>query len=96
MLAGTILTDAVKDIIQKLPNLSSDELRTIQNSVTHYRELKSRQTMNTLARGDKVSWPSKNGMVMTGDVVGVMQKNVRVKARNGQMWRVSGSLLTKA
>lgn len=87
----------LKDVLNFLASsdISADDHRDIVATINSRVKRARRTVMNTLGRGDRVTWKSKWGYPMTGTVTGMGRTRVYVDGSDGQRWSVSASLLTK-
>ena len=76
-------------------NFTAEEIRSISQAVSvKFKEMQRVATVR-FAKGDKVTFTTRSGEVITGTVARIHQKTVTVNTPNSQ-WKVSGSLLRRA
>ena len=76
-------------------SFSPEEIRSMSQAVSiKFKEMQRVATVR-FAKGDKVSFDTRSGEVITGTVARINQKTVTVNTPNSQ-WKVSGSLLRRA
>jgi len=74
---------------------SMEQLREAQNAINvRVREIQIRAA-HSFSVGDKVSFKSRYGETITGNIIKINQKTVKVKTAT-TIWNVTGSLLNKA
>lgn len=82
-------------ICSEINYLDADQLRQIAKHLNRCMDDLARKATHKLRVGSKVSWKSKDGLVIKGTVTRVMPKNVLVVA-DGPLnlhWKVTASLL---
>jgi hypothetical protein len=87
---------SVQAAIQAIRNCTTDaELRSVIEAVKLQRQFISVQTIRSVAMGDTVQFAAR-GRVITGEVVKVNRKNVKVREQNSfTTWNVPASMLTQ-
>lgn len=79
----------------ELDKLSNDQLRELNILIVSLLKNRNRQLTQTFRPGDRVGWYDRKRGMKYGVVKETLQKNVRVLADDGVMWRVSGTLLQR-
>ena len=74
---------------------SDEQMSEIAQMFNDARNLKVARAARSFTVGQSVKWSGRKG-AMSGTVVKVLKKNVRVKVSNGDMWNVTASLLKAA
>ena len=74
---------------------SDQQMSEIAQMFNDARNLKVARAARSFTVGQSVKWNGRKG-AMSGTVVKVLKKNVRVKVSNGDMWNVTASLLKAA
>lgn len=74
---------------------NGDEIRSLIQAINYVSRERQSRAAHSFARGDKVEFTTKSGVVVKGTVMKVNQKTVSVQAFEGNQWKVSGSLLRK-
>tara|TARA_A100001391_G_scaffold151403_2_gene108992 strand:+ start:7907 stop:8182 length:276 start_codon:yes stop_codon:yes gene_type:complete len=82
--------------IEALMETATDKQMTeIAQMYNEIRNKKAKLAARSFAIGDKVQWHGKRGY-MSGEVIKVMKKNIRVKTKADGIWNVTASLLKAA
>ena len=77
--------------------LSNDDLNSILDAVRFVRSQITRKNTGSLVVGTRVKWDSpRAGREMSGTVVKVGRKNIKVEIGSGMIWRVEASMLSRA
>jgi sRNA-binding protein len=88
-----------KSEITKLQTLlvkaSPDQMNDIARMFNDAMNMKRAQATRSFTVGQKVKWSGKNGP-MSGTVIKVMKKNVRVKVSATETWNVTATMLKAA
>ena len=74
---------------------SSDQMQEIAQMFNDARNIKTARAARTFKVGQHVSWTGRRG-AMSGQVVKVLKKNIRVKTEADGIWNVAASLLKAA
>tara|TARA_B110000444_G_C18491811_1_gene433852 strand:- start:148 stop:423 length:276 start_codon:yes stop_codon:yes gene_type:complete len=74
---------------------SDEQMSEIAQMFNEVRNLKVRSAARSFAVGQTVKWNGKRGS-MSGTVVKVLKKNVRVSTKSDGVWNVTASLLKAA
>jgi len=91
-----MLTKSEMNKLQTLLIKSSNEqMSEIANMFNDTLNLKRTQAVRSFKVGQKVKWSGKRGD-MSGTVVKILKKNVRVQVANGDMWNVTANMLKSA
>jgi hypothetical protein len=86
--------NAVHDAITAIRNCNTDdELRKIIDAVKLQRQFITQQRIRSVKLGDTVEFRAR-GRVITGEVIKVNRKNVKVREGGYTTWNVPASLLT--
>jgi hypothetical protein len=82
-----------------LGKLSEEELIELNDQIVArlrlMRQVQRFEQMAAFDPGERVSFPTDGGRIVTGVVIRFNQKTVTVQSDTGQHWRVSPSLLSK-
>lgn len=82
--------------IESMFNEASDEqMQEIAQMFNDARNLKARSAARSYSIGQKVKWNGRRGS-MSGTVIKVLKKNIRVKTESDGVWNVTASLLEVA
>ena len=82
--------------IQALVVEASDEqMQEIAQMFNDARNLKAHSAARSYSIGQKVKWNGRRGS-MSGTVIKVLKKNIRVKTESDGVWNVTASLLEAA
>jgi len=77
-------------------NLSNEDLNSVLDAVRFVRSQLVRKNTGSLVVGTRVKWNSvRLGKPMTGTVVKVGRKNIKVDVGQGNVWRVDASMLER-
>ena len=75
-------------------NFTAEEIRSISNAVSYkFKEMQRAATVR-FAKGDKVSFETRSGEIVTGTVARVNQKTVTINTPTSQ-WKVSSTLIRR-
>jgi len=87
---------SVQTAIQAIRNCNTDnELRQIIDAVKLQRQFLAVQTIRSVTVGDTVQFTAR-GRVVTGEVMKVNRKNVKVREQNSfTTWNVPANMLTQ-
>ena len=86
---------SVQTAIQAIRNCNTDdELRQVIEAVKLQRQFIAVQTIRTITVGDTVQFAARGRMV-TGEVMKVNRKNVKVKEAGYGIWNVPANMLTQ-
>jgi hypothetical protein len=83
---------AARDLFTKADAAQLNEIATMFNDA---RNALNNQMAQTFVKGQQVEWFGKRGH-MSGKIVKVLRKNVRVQVESGDLWNVSASMLKSA
>ena len=78
-----------------LGKASPDQMNEIARMFNDAMNMKRAQATRSFTVGQKVKWSGKNG-AMSGTVIKVMKKNVRVKVSANETWNVTATMLKAA
>jgi len=78
-----------------LVKASPDQMNDIARMFNDAMNMKRAQATRSFTVGQKVKWSGKNG-AMSGTVIKVMKKNVRVKVSATETWNVTATMLKAA
>jgi sRNA-binding protein len=78
-----------------LVKASPDQMNEIARMFNDTLNMKRAQATRSFTVGQKVKWSGKNG-AMSGTVIKVMKKNVRVKVSATETWNVTATMLKAA
>lgn len=78
-----------------LVKASPDQMNEIARMFNDAMNMKRAQATRSFTVGQKVKWSGKNG-AMSGTVIKVMKKNVRVKVSATETWNVTATMLKAA
>ena len=78
-----------------LVKASPDQMNDIARMFNDAMNMKRAQATRSFTVGQKVKWSGKNGP-MSGTVIKVMKKNVRVKVSATETWNVTATMLKAA
>ena len=78
-----------------LVKASPDQMNDIARMFNDAMNMKRAQATRSFTVGQKVKWSGKNGP-MSGTVIKVMKKNVRVKVSTTETWNVTATMLKAA
>ncbi len=78
-----------------LVKASPDQMNDIARMFNDTMNMKRAQATRSFTVGQKVKWSGKNG-AMSGTVIKVMKKNVRVKVSATETWNVTATMLKAA
>lgn len=73
-----------------------EDVRAVIEAVRHAQRMMDHTQAMKFGYGDKVCFDSKYGMRVNGIVIGVLPRNIKVRADGGTVWKVSPSLLRSA
>lgn len=91
-----MITNSEMNSIQSLlVKATPEQMNEIAQAYNDALNLKNAQAARSFIAGDKVKWNGKRG-AMSGTVIKVMKKNVRVKVENGDLWNVTATMLSAA
>lgn len=89
----------IKSQMQHIQSLfidaSPEQMAEIAQMFNDARTIQSAKAARSFSVGQTVSWNGKRGS-MSGEVIKVLKKNVRVKTKADGVWNVSASLLKSA
>ena len=91
MLTKSEITKLQTLLVKASPDQMSDIARMYNDTLN----MKRSQIARSFAIGQKVKWSGKNGD-MSGTVIKVMKKNVRVKVSATEIWNVTSTMLKAA
>lgn len=74
---------------------SDEQMQEIARMFNDARNLKAQSAARSYSIGQKVKWNGRRGS-MSGTVIKVLKKNVRVKTESDGVWNVTASLLEVA
>jgi hypothetical protein len=78
-----------------LAKADNDQMKHIAEMFNATIRLNASAAAQSFIKGQDVYWSGKRGK-MSGKVVKIMQKNVRVKTEDNQLWNVSANILKAA
>ena len=78
-----------------LVKASPEQMNDIARMFNDTMNMKRAQATRSFTVGQKVKWSGKNGS-MSGTVIKVMKKNVRVKVSATETWNVTATMLKAA
>ena len=82
--------------IESMFNEASDEqMQEIAQMFNDARRMKTARAARSFKVGQNVTWSGRKG-AMSGEIIKVMKKNIRVKTEADGIWNVTASLLTAA
>ena len=91
MLTKSEMTKLQTLLVKASPDQMSDIARMFNDTLN----MKRAQATRSFTVGQKVKWSGKNG-AMSGTVIKVMKKNVRVKVSATETWNVTATMLKAA
>lgn len=92
-----MLTKSEMNKLQTLLIKSSNEqMSEIANMFNDTLNLKRTQAVRSFKVGQKVKWSGKKSGDMSGTIVKILKKNVRVQVANGDLWNVTANMLKSA
>lgn len=74
---------------------SDEQMQEIAQMFNDARNLKAHSAARSYSIGQKVKWNGRRGS-MSGTVIKVLKKNIRVKTESDGVWNVTASLLEAA
>ena len=74
---------------------SNDQMSEIARMFNDTLNMKRAQATRAFSVGQKVKWSGKNGN-MSGTVIKIMKKNVRIKVSENEIWNVTANMLKAA
>ena len=74
---------------------SDEQMQEIAQMFNDARSIKTARAARTFKVGQHVSWTGRRG-AMSGQVIKVLKKNIRVKTEADGIWNVAASLLKAA
>ena len=74
---------------------SDEQMQEIAKMFNDARSIKTARAARTFKVGQHVSWTGRRG-AMSGQVIKVLKKNIRVKTEADGVWNVTASLLKAA
>jgi hypothetical protein len=86
----------VQKILTILPDLTLEQLNSVNQAIVVYYKLKQNQAAKEFAVGDKVTLKSKVGRVINAVITKVNRNTVNIFTTDSVSYKVSPSLLTKA
>lgn len=85
---------SVQAAIQAIRNINNDDdLRSVIDAIKLQRQFLAVQTIRSVTVGDTVQFTAR-GRVITGEVIKVNRKNVKVKEGGYTTWNVPANMLT--
>ena len=85
---------SVQAAIQAIRNINNDDdLRSVIDAIKLQRQFIAVQTIRSVTVGDTVQFTAR-GRVITGEVMKVNRKNVKVKEGGYTTWNVPANMLT--
>jgi len=82
--------------IESMFNEASDEqMQEIAQMFNDARRMKTARAARSFEVGQNVTWSGRKG-AMSGEIIKVMKKNIRVKTKADGIWNVTASLLKAA
>lgn len=91
MLTNSEITKLQAFLVKATP----DQMNDIARMFNDVMNMKRAQATRSFTVGQKVKWSGKNG-AMSGTVIKVMKKNVRVKVSATETWNVTATMLKAA
>jgi len=91
MLTNSEITKLQAFLVKATPDQMNDIARMFNDVLN----MKRAQATRSFTVGQKVKWSGKNG-AMSGTVIKVMKKNVRVKVSATETWNVTATMLKAA
>ena len=84
----------VQTAITAIRNMNNDELNQVIDAIKLQRTYLARSASRSLMVGDTVSFDAKTRGIITGQVIKINTKTVRVRCNRTQaLWKVSASML---
>ena len=74
---------------------SDEQMQEIASMFNDARNLKAHSAARSYSIGQKVKWNGRRGS-MSGTIIKVLKKNIRVKTESDGVWNVTASLLEAA
>lgn len=83
------MSDKVEQAVELIHKMNYDELSAVVDAVKLRRQFISRNNIRSITEGDTVQFNSGSRGIVTGKVIKVNQKNIKIEQK------VSGNLVTK-
>lgn len=83
------------DIYYIVENLNIDQIKSLYNLLNNRLNVLNRNIKNQFKVGEYVRFTTKSEQIVSGYIIKINPKTIRVKANNGVTWRVSPNLLVK-
>ena len=88
-------TSQMSKVQSLLIEASDEQMQEIAQMFNDARSIKVARAARSFTVGQQVTWTGRKG-AMSGEVVKVLKKNIRVKTRADGIWNVTASLLKAA